>query len=120
MNVAFIEIQSFAKLREEYFVHDDAFREFQAALMDNPRLGPVIPGCGGVRKVRWMDPRRGKGKRGGLRIIYVYFEELATIALLFVYDKDVASDLTETQRREFAALASSVNTEIKAMQGIRP
>jgi hypothetical protein len=119
MKVAFIEMQSFTRVREEYFAHDDPFREFQTALMDTPRLGPVIPGCSGVRKVRWIDPRRGKGKRGALRIIYVYYEELATIALLFVYDKDVASDLTETQRKEFAALAASVNADIRAMQGLK-
>ena len=72
MTVAFIELQAFSKVREDYFADDNDLREIQNALLENPRLGVVIPGCGGVRKVRWSDPARRKGKRGGLRVIYVY------------------------------------------------
>ena len=68
MNVTFVELGQFTRLRPEFFPDDEHFREFQNGLMYNPRLGPVIPGCGGIRKIRWPDSRRGKGKRGGLRI----------------------------------------------------
>jgi hypothetical protein len=40
--------------------------------MENPEMGDVMPGTGGFRKVRWEDARRGKGKRGGLRVMYYY------------------------------------------------
>ena len=47
---------------------DDEYRELQAVLVARPGLGPVIPGSGGIRKVRWAA--RGQGKRGGARVIY--------------------------------------------------
>jgi len=48
---------------------DDAYSEFQAMLVVNPEAGRVISGAGGLRKIRWKDPGRQKGKRGGIRII---------------------------------------------------
>jgi hypothetical protein len=47
----------------------------------------VIPGTGGFRKLRWTDPRRGKGRRGGLRVIYYYFPGEQQIWLITLYDR---------------------------------
>ena len=69
MTLAFTETSSFMQYRDDYFVTDSAYSDVQQALLSNPQLGPVMRGCGGLRKMRWFDPRRGKGKRGGLRII---------------------------------------------------
>ncbi|WP_307722094.1 helix-turn-helix domain-containing protein [Pseudoduganella albidiflava] len=68
MKATFIELPSFQRLRAEYF-DDDAFRALQSELMKNPEAGDVIKGTGGLRKIRYADERRGKGKRGGLRVI---------------------------------------------------
>ena len=68
----FAEAPAFSRFREDY-LDDDAFSELQYALAADPEAGDLIPGAGGVRKLRWKDPRRGKGKRGGLRIIYYCF-----------------------------------------------
>lgn len=67
--------------------------------MKNPELGAVIPGTGGFRKVRWEDPRRGKGKRGGLRVIYYYLMADHQIWFFTLYDKDEATDLTADERK---------------------
>ena len=61
--------------------------------------GDVIEGTGGVRKIRKADPRRGKGKRGGLRVIYYWWLDGAQFWLFTVYDKDQADDLTAEQRK---------------------
>ena len=61
-----------------------------------------MPGCGGLREMRRPDPRRGKGKRGGLRIIYLHVSEAQVVLFLKVYDKDEAEDLTPEQRRALA------------------
>lgn len=83
----------------------------QNRLAGNPELGDLMPGTGGFRKIRWADPRRGKGRRGGLRIIYYYFLSDQQIWLMTLYDKDEAADLTPKEKK---ALKDAVETELKA------
>jgi len=71
----------------------------------------VIPGTGGFRKIRWADARRGKGRRGGLRVIYYYFADEQQVWLMTLYDKDEASDLTH---REKHALKEAIEREMDA------
>ena len=62
MDAAFREHPVFSRVHEPLFGSDEAFRAFQNMLLNNPHSGDVIQGTGGVRKVRWSDPGRGKGK----------------------------------------------------------
>jgi hypothetical protein len=94
----FIEAPVFTRLLPKYLT-DDEYRELQLHLARSPDAGDVLQGTGGFRKVRWTDRRRGQGKRGGLRVIYYYFEAEMQIWLLTVYDKDEAVDLTPGERR---------------------
>lgn len=64
----------------------------------NPQSGDLIEGTGGLRKLRFGDARRGKGKRGGLRVIYYHWVGGSEFWLFSVYDKDEAADLTRSQR----------------------
>ena len=93
-----VEARGFTRLVHDY-LNDDEYREFQTYLAENPRAGDIMPGCGGFRKVRWSDKRRGKGKRGGLRVIYYFFEEDLQIWFMLIYDKDEEVDLTTEQKR---------------------
>jgi len=72
MKAVFIELPAFERNRAEY-LDDAAFSELQQVLMKNPEAGEVIEGTGGLRKMRFADARRGKGKRGGLRVIYYWW-----------------------------------------------
>ena len=72
MRALFVELPAFETHRAAY-LDDERFRELQVELMREPDRGAVIPGSGGLRKMRFADPRRGKGKRGGLRIIYFWW-----------------------------------------------
>ena len=119
MNLAFVESIDFSEIRNDYF-NDERFRLFQVDLLEQPRRGQVIPGCGGIRKIRHSDRRRGKGKRGGLRIIYLYVEESDTILLIDVYDKDEAEDISTDDKKAIAGLARAFKTEILQMQGKKP
>lgn len=74
---------------------DDEYREFQATLVDHPDIGSVIPGSGGIRKVRWSASSHGK--RGGARIIYYWVTEQDRILMLFIYAKNESDDLTPDQ-----------------------
>ena len=103
MKAVFIELPAFERHRERYF--DEAgFCRLQEALMENPAAGDWIEGTGGLRKLRFGDPRRGKGKRGGLRVIYHYWHTGPEFWLFTLYDKDEASDLTPTQRAQLKQL----------------
>ena len=71
----------------------------------------MIEGAGGLRKLRHGDPRRGKGKRGGLRIIYYWWFGGDQFWLFTVYDKDEADDLSPKERKALKAL---LDIELKA------
>jgi hypothetical protein len=77
----------------------------QTVLLESPDAGRPIPGCGILRKLRFADPSRGKGKRGGLRVIYLHTPEAATVDLLTVYGKDEADDLSKAELKALGALA---------------
>jgi mRNA-degrading endonuclease RelE of RelBE toxin-antitoxin system len=98
MKALFVELPPFQRLRASYLT-DASYRLLQTDLMQNPEAGDVIEGTGGLRKLRQPDPRRGKGKRGGLRVIYYWWLGGAQFWLFTVYDKDEADDLTPEQRK---------------------
>jgi mRNA-degrading endonuclease RelE of RelBE toxin-antitoxin system len=95
--VRFVEAPAFSRYRDDY-LDDDGIRELQQSLANNPESGDLIPGAGGIRKLRWRDSRRGKGRRGGLRVIYYSFLSDEEIWLLTLYDKAEAADLTKEQK----------------------
>lgn len=99
----YVEAPAFARHREHY-LDDDGFAELQRYLAKNPEAGDMVPGAGGIRKLRWRDPRRGKGRRSGLRIIYYCFLSEQEIWLLTLYDKDEAADLTKEERDQLRRL----------------
>jgi hypothetical protein len=109
----FIESTVFTRSLSNY-ITDEGYRELQARLILNPSSGQVIPGCGGLRKIRHGDPRRGKGRRGGLRIIYLHVPELNWIFLLDIYGKDEKDDLTAEEKKELARLANRIKQEARA------
>ena len=82
----------------------DGIEAVAAYLIEHPDAGDVIPGSGGVRKLRWAA--KGKGKRGGARIIYTYVVVAARIYLLRCYTKGVKTDLTEDERKELRRIAA--------------
>lgn len=105
MKETFIESSSFTESVLEYFADDIDYQEFQISLLENPERGDVMQGCGGLRKARWRHQRRGKGARGGLRIIYLHVPDAASFFLLDVYSKDESDDLSQQERRLLSELA---------------
>jgi hypothetical protein len=90
---------------------DNDYRNLQNFLLLSPKAGDVIAGTGGLRKLRFGDPSRGKGKRGGLRIIYYWYEIKLQFWLFTIYDKDEMSDLGQKERK---ALMDLLNKELGA------
>ena len=110
MNLTFVEMPWFAE-RLKARMSDEGYRTFQNELLADPEKGKRIPGCGGLRKLRFADPSRGKGKRGGLRVIYLHTPEAFRIDLIDVYGKDEKDDLTPAEKRTLAGLAAAARRE---------
>ena len=106
----FIEAPAFTRHLSRY-LSDDGYRELQARLAANPEIGDLMPATGGFRKMRWADARRGKGRRGGLRIIYYHLASEDQIWLMTIYDKNEAADLTSAQKK---ALKDAIESELRA------
>lgn len=98
MHAVFVELPAFQRYRPEY-LNDEAFRRLQVWLLKNPEIGDVIQGAGGLRKARFHDELRSKGKRGGLRLIYYWWAGGSQFWLFTLYDKNEQSDLNTLQRR---------------------
>ncbi len=81
---------------------DEAYRALQVALLLRPEQGARMPGSGGLRKVRWTGS--GRGKRGGVRILYYWHPAEETFYMLLVYAKNVQDDLTTAQLKRLRRL----------------
>ena len=97
----FVETPVFTGLITEA-LDDDEYRALQAALVLRPEQGNLIRGSRGLRKIRWSG--RGRGKRGGLRVIYYWDPGRGTCYMLFVYRKSEQGDLTASQVRTLARI----------------
>jgi hypothetical protein len=92
--VVIVETPIFTRQVNEQLTEKE-YRELQLVLVNDPGLGEIIKGSGGLRKVRWMLP--GRGKRGGARIFYYWAVSDERLLMLFMYPKNERSDLTATQ-----------------------
>jgi mRNA-degrading endonuclease RelE of RelBE toxin-antitoxin system len=95
----FIETITFTKLLSKYLT-DDEYRVLQWHLLLNPEAGDLVRGSGGVRKVRWAQ--KGKGKRGGIRIIYFWKKSNNEIWLLTLYSKNEKATIPSHILKEIA------------------
>jgi hypothetical protein len=87
-------------------VDDGGYLELQARLMARPDAGDLIPGSGGLRKIRMR--LAGRGKRGGARVLYYWMKERSRIYMLLVYAKNARADLS---RQEIAELRELVRED---------
>jgi hypothetical protein len=95
--ISFVETRLFTRLVQQY-LSDDEYVRLQEALIADPTAGDVIPGSGGVRKLRWGAA--GRGKRGGLRVIYFLRTRQGQIWMLTLYPKNVAESIPAHVIRE--------------------
>jgi hypothetical protein len=99
--MVFVETSLFSKLLKSY-LSDDQYRLLQSHLVEHPDAGDVIRGAGGVRKIRWAAG--GKGKSGGVRVIYYWAKANEQTFLLTLYGKGEKENLSAEDLRRVAKL----------------
>jgi hypothetical protein len=111
-----VETSAFARRAEKLLSieeHEDLL--FYLAL--HPESGDEIPGTGGVRKVRYAA--KGKGKSGGVRVIYYFFDEENPLYAIFLYGKNEQANLTPEQKKAVTAFAATLKAAAKVWR-IKP
>ena len=88
-----------------------ARREMETAIAANPTAAPVIPGTGGIRKLRWSTS--GRGKRGGVRTIYFHHAGPGAVYLLTIYAKADREDLKPDDKKAWSKLVARIKKEEK-------
>lgn len=102
----FIEASVFTK-RLPGILDDASYHQFQVHLAAHPLSGDLIAGTGGLRKIRWSGA--GRGKRGGVRVIYYYVDEESQIWLLLIYAKNEKQDLSAAEKKVLKQLVEHWN-----------
>jgi hypothetical protein len=111
-----VETSAFAR-RAEKLLSTEEHEELLFYLALHPQSGDEIPGTGGVRKVRFAA--KGRGKSGGVRAIYYFFDEVNPLYAIFLYSKNEQVNLTPEQKREVAAVAATIKAAAKVRR-IKP
>ena len=96
-----IETPIFTKRVKEILSEED-YRRFQIKLIDDPELGSIIKGSGGIRKIRWSGS--GRGKRGGSRLLYYWYTTEGVLLMLFIFKKNENDDLTKSQLKDLKTI----------------
>ena len=96
-----VETPIFTK-RVKEILSEEEYRLFQIKLIDNPEAGSIIQGGGGIRKIRWSGS--GRGKRGGSRILYYWYNAQGVILMLFIFKKNEKDDLTKAQLKDLKTI----------------
>lgn len=104
-SAVFIETNHFTNLVSRY-LSDDEYIELQVYLMERPDAGKIIRCSGGIRKLRWT--RQGKGKSGGVRIIYYWAKSNEQIFMLTLYSKSEQENITKSVLAQIAKSLENV------------
>lgn len=111
MTRTFIQTNEFVKKWEELGLTDDDMRRLEYTIMKNPKVGPVIPGTGKLRKMRFAYESRGKSS--GTRVCYVDFLVYETIYLITVYGKNEKENLTKEECNNIKKVIDILEAELE-------
>ena len=98
-------MQQFSAVLYDY-LDEDSYQELQISLIERPDQGDIIPGGGGIRKLRFAV--QGKGKRGGVRVIYYWVTKVGQIYMIALYPKGRKDNLTDAEVAEFRGLVKEI------------
>ena len=110
MTRAFVELPLFRSKWKDLGLDDDDLKNLQEEILADPKIGSVMQGTGGIRKMRFAFEHRGKS--GGIRVIYIDFEVHEKIFLITAYPKNEKDNLTQSERNELKQLVSILERQL--------
>lgn len=112
-----VQTDAFADSAKEAGLSEDEILAIEAQLSENPTLGDLIPGTGGARK--WRIPAKGKGKRGGGRVVSFYAADDVPVFLLEVFTKGEKINLSQAERNELRKLLGAIADDYRSSMADR-
>jgi hypothetical protein len=106
--ITIAEVPEYIRLAEKLLTVDER-RDVVSYLASHPKAGDLIEGTGGIRKLRWG--RGGRGKSGGVRLIYYYHSEMMPLYLITLFAKNERANLTKAERNQLATLVDVLVSE---------
>lgn len=111
MTRIFVELPIFRSRWKDMGLQDDDLKRLQEELLADPKIGAVMRGTGGVRKMRFAFEQRGKS--GSIRVIYVDFEVYEKIYLITAYPKSEKDNLTDAERNDIKQMIQVLEGQLK-------
>lgn len=111
MTRIFVELPIFRSRWKDMGLNDDDLKRLQEELLADPKIGAIMRGTGGVRKMRFAFEQRGKS--GSVRVIYVDFEIYEKIFLITAYPKSEKDNLTDAERNEIKQMIHALEGQLK-------
>lgn len=111
MTRTFVELPIFRARWKDMGLNDDDLKRLQEELLADPKVGAVMRGTGGVRKMRFAFEQ--KGKSGSVRVIYVDFEVYEKIFLITAYPKNEKDNLSDSERNEIKQMIHALEEQLK-------
>jgi hypothetical protein len=109
----FVQAELFKERIDEYKDPGALLKDIEDQILQDPECGDVVAGTGGVRKMRIADPFRGKGKRGGFRVLYLDLPDKERTHLLYMYGKDEADNISSQGKKLMKQLTDAIRKEAR-------
>ena len=112
MRLTFAHLNVFVADWKRLKLDDDDLRALELLLLEQPETGRIIPGTGGLRKVRFAPPSWNRGKRGGMRVCYAYFSVAAAVYFFAAYGKNEREDITPDEKRGYRKILGEIESRL--------
>lgn len=109
----FVQLAPFEKGWASMKLDDDDLRALEVSIMADPTGPPVMQGTGGLRKMRFAPLHSDRGKSGGIRVCYCYFQDHAVVVLILAYPKSGKDNLTAAENNQIKALIEEIETYLR-------
>jgi len=112
LNASFVQLSIFVSAWQYLGLNDEDLRALENLIRERPQAGKVIPGTGGVRKIRFAPPSWNRGKSGAVRVCYACFMAGKAVFLLTAYGKNKKENLTADEKKSYRKLLSQIEESL--------